>query len=97
MPDHLHAYLEGLVDEADMWLAVVHFKRITGAWLRTHRGTGRWQSGFDVRLKNPALTVQQAMAYVVNNPVRAGLVADWREYPFTGSVDQTGQRGPAML
>jgi len=97
MPWHLHLYMEGLHEEADTWLAVVHLKRITGAWLEDHRGVGRWQAGFDVRVKNAHRNTREAVAYVVNNPVRAGLVEDWRDHPFTGSVDEAGQLGPPVL
>lgn len=27
---------------------------------------------------------EQAVAYVLNNPIAAGIVADWREYPLLG-------------
>jgi hypothetical protein len=28
-----------------------------------------------------------AIRYVLNNPVRAGLVTDWRNYPYIGMID----------
>jgi len=97
MPNHLHLLVEGVGAEADMWLALVHFKRVTGAWLEQHRRIGQWQSGFDARPKDPTTSLRRAAEYVINNPVRAGLVRDWRDYPFTGSVDEHGVLGAPML
>jgi hypothetical protein len=69
-----------------MWLAVVQFKQVTGAWFRDMDRRGRWQRGFDARILEDGEGCEQAALYVWNNPVRAGLVTSWRDYPFSGSA-----------
>ena len=50
MPDHLHALVEGLTERAHGWLLIVHFKQVTGEWLRDVDRRARWQRSFDVRV-----------------------------------------------
>ena len=93
MPDHLHVVVRGLREQSDAWLALVDFKRDTGAWLYARKLPARWQKGFDIRLLDRSEAVEAACLYVWNNPVRAGLVQHWDDYPFSGTiVDGTVQR-----
>ena len=35
----------------------------------------------------PAVTTPEpVVSYILNNPVRGGLVQEWRDYPFSGSL-----------
>jgi putative transposase len=94
MPDHLHLVVRGLRENADAWLAMVRFKRDTGEWMRAAGGTEHWQRGFDARFLHPFDDVEAACRYVLGNPVRAGLVEGWREYPYSGAIRREA-RGPA--
>ena len=61
------------------------WKQRTGwAW---HQRTGSklWQKGFYDRVLRSNDNSLSFARYVVENPVRAGLVADMRDYPFSGS------------
>ncbi|MBU0609547.1 MAG: transposase [Armatimonadetes bacterium] len=84
MPDHCHLLLQGLDETADAWMAVVKFKRDTGVWLDEHRGHGQWQRGFHSDIVDPNDEPEAVAWYIVNNPVRKGLVEDWRDYPYSG-------------
>ena len=85
MPDHVHLVLEGKSDGSDL-------RKLMSAWKQQtadhHRrlGTGRlWQPGFyDHVLRDESLLLN-LIAYVVQNPIRARLVACADEYPFWGS------------
>lgn len=42
-----------------------------------------WSMGYYDRYIRSAKHYDQAFAYTINNPVKAGLVTDWKKYPFT--------------
>jgi len=46
----------------------------------------RWQKDFydHVLRKNEDMVAQ--IKYILDNPVRRGLVSSWDEYPFSGSI-----------
>ena len=98
MPDHLHALLTGLGEQADLWAVMVRFKQETGAWLWRNRPDARWQRSFDARPLRPDESVEAVARYIHNNPVRGGLVKAWQDYPFTGCIEESpwlGARGPS--
>lgn len=86
MPDHWHVVWMGMADGSD--------QRLATAFLREHiaRALG------DVRLQDRAHdhvlreeerkkgAFERACHYVRENPVRAGLVKEWREWSFAGAV-----------
>jgi putative transposase len=86
MPDHLHVMLQGTADTADLWQAIVAFKQRSGFWLGQRRPEVGWQKDFydHIVRKNEDLGAQ--VRYIADNPVRRGLVADWRQYPHTGAI-----------
>jgi len=47
--------------------------------------TIRWERSFYDRIIR-ARELGNKVRYVLNNPVRARLVSDWRDYPFTGAI-----------
>lgn len=76
MPDHCHA-LMSFPAEQGMKKTIADWKR----WLATQRGF-RWQSDFfDHRLRRDE-SFEEKHAYIVNNPVRAGLVVQPEEWPY---------------
>jgi putative transposase len=86
MPDHIHLLVEGLTDDADLRNFMRVFKQQSSfAWRRQHEQQ-LWQRGyFDRVLREEDDTVTVAR-YVLNNPVRAGIVAAPDQYPFLGSL-----------
>jgi putative transposase len=85
MPDHLHLLVTGTSDSADL-IAFAHDvkQRVAYRYLRNHDGR-LWQKGFYdhiVRDREAFLTIAK---YILENPVRAGIVAAPRDYPFSGS------------
>jgi putative transposase len=86
MPDHVHILAEGTCAASDVWLSVVRFKCVTGEWFRDRDRRGRWQSGFDARTVESGEGCEAAALYVWNNPVRAGLVSRWQDYPYSGAL-----------
>lgn len=102
MPDHLHfvaalsdrafrevnAGFRGIVPES-MLDHVASFKRYTTTQLWWPLGgAGRlWQRSSYDRIIRHNDSPMAAIRYVLNNPVRAGLVTDWRNYPYIGMID----------
>jgi putative transposase len=86
MPDHIHLLLEGTHPTADFREFVRIFKqRSSYEWKRTY-GTMLWQrSYFEHVLRDDEDTISVAR-YVLENPVRAGLVSYVEDYPYLGSM-----------
>jgi len=51
-----------------------------------HVPSPHWQKGFFDHILRSGEAYSQKWDYVRENPVRAGLVTDWREWPFLGEV-----------
>lgn len=81
MPDHVHLLLapagENLIDLIGKW------KSYTTHLIRLQEKIGKlWQRSFydhGLRKDEDLINVGE---YIVSNPVRKGLVQDWRDYPY---------------
>jgi putative transposase len=76
MPDHIHMMISFPPD--------ANVSRVMGLWKqglsRTHDIS--WQRNFfDHRLRNDE-NAQSKSDYILQNPVRAGLVDDWQKWPY---------------
>jgi REP element-mobilizing transposase RayT len=85
MPDHAHVILRGRSGPSDPRRAFVAFKQATGYWMAKNRPGVGWQKDFYDHVLRTDEDLLPSIRYIVENPVRKGLVADWRAYPFTGS------------
>jgi putative transposase len=86
MPDHVHLVI-GPSHSCDIVTFVGQFKSLVLRVARRHGMVGRfWQDSFWDHFLRAEEAVEPVVAYVLNNPVRAGLVQEWREYPFSGSL-----------
>ena len=85
MPDHVHTMLEGAGEQADCWQFVKLAKQRSGFRCRRRFGVTLWQSGYHDRVLRKDDTTPTVMRYIIENPVRAGLVQDVRQYPAWGS------------
>jgi len=61
------------------------FKQLSGYWLARNRPEVRWQRGFYDHVLRREEDILVHLRYIAENPVRRGLVDDWRDYGFTGS------------
>jgi putative transposase len=85
MPDHLHALVEGESEVADLRRFVSLFKQQAGfRFSREHDGV-LWQDGYHDRILRDDEQTLEVARYVLENPVRAGLVSSYEQYPFSGS------------
>ena len=86
MPDHLHLMIQGLQSNSDTWRATVLFKQRTGFLFSQAQNDFRWQKDFYDHITRSDEDWQAQVRYIANNPVRAGLVEQWVQYPFTGAI-----------
>lgn len=85
MPDHLHALIEGLTSTSDFRRFVAMFKQRSAFEYRHTRQRRLWQDGYYEHTLRDDDSRLRVAAYIVNNPIRAGLCAAVDEYPFAGS------------
>lgn len=61
------------------------FKQITGFTFKKRTGRTLWQKSYHDHIFRSEESVRRAAQYIAANPVRAGIVANQAEYPYTGS------------
>ena len=88
MPDHVHL-IASPSHRCDIVQLVGRIKAHATRALQAHGTTlDLWQRSFWDHFVRADEDLAQAIAYVVENPVRAGLVAHRADYPFSGgSID----------
>ncbi|HEY4283875.1 MAG TPA: hypothetical protein VGM62_12490 [Chthoniobacterales bacterium] len=86
MPDHLHAIVTPTEDrDAKLSNCSAALKR----WLRSElHATWKWQSGCFDRLLRSDESLHNKWLYLQENPVRAGLVNRWEEWPYRIGFDE---------
>jgi putative transposase len=85
MPDHAHVVLSALVD-GDTERAMKRFKQRSGFLFAQTRRPFAWQKDYHDRVIRNDTEYEQKIRYILANPIRAGLVARWKDYPFKGSM-----------
>jgi putative transposase len=86
MPDHCHLLLCGIDSSSNLPGMIRAFKGRTAVELR-HLGLRNvWQRSFHDHIIRNGEDFRAAAAYVLENPVRAGLVGDPRRWPHSGSL-----------
>jgi REP element-mobilizing transposase RayT len=82
MPDHIHIQLSPL--ETNLMDLINGWKSFTVNLLRRNGLTGPcWQRGFYDHAIRKEEDIRTVAEYIVNNPVRANLVENWVDYPFS--------------
>jgi hypothetical protein len=77
--------VEGLDDGSSLTRFVHDAKQASGFWFSQRNRTRLWQIGYHDRVLRSNEASIDVARYIVENPVRAGLVATPREYPYLGS------------
>ena len=86
MPDHQHLIITGTYSDSDIWNAIVNYKQKTGFWMSVNKPELRWQKDFYDHIIRTNENIAVQVRYILDNPVRKGLVSFWQEYPFKGSI-----------
>ena len=82
MPDHLHALVTATAETADLAQFVRHAKQTSGHAYLQATGRPLWQPGYFERVLRSGEDPLRLIAYMVANPLRAGLTAEANAYPF---------------
>ncbi len=85
MPDHIHV----LAAPLDRNAAVGNFSAAMKRWIRQQaRHDWHWQTGSFDRLLRSDESAAEKWAYMRDNPVRAGLVACWQDWPYRIGLEE---------
>ncbi|HEV8118684.1 MAG TPA: transposase [Thermoanaerobaculia bacterium] len=87
MPDHVHLLL-GVGPGASLPSFVGRWKSLCAKARRQRTGEGQfWQRSFYDHAIRDDQDILETAKYILQNPVEAGLVKDFREYPLCGSME----------
>ena len=84
MPDHMHLLVEGSDESAKLSDFVKRAKQYSGFHGKNLIGGPVWQTGFFERVLRENDDTRALVAYILDNPVRAHLVARVQDYPHIG-------------
>jgi len=82
MPNHQHIIITGTCIDSNIWKAIVSYKQKTGFWMSANKPEIGWQKDFYDHIIRTNEDVAAQVRYVLDNPVRKGLVLLWEEYPY---------------
>lgn len=88
MPNHVHLLLSPGDSRLSLSKIIQMFKSIT---TRRYRAKGAknllWQTYFYDHVIRREEDLNDVARYILENPIRKGIVTDWQRYPFCGLVD----------
>jgi REP element-mobilizing transposase RayT len=89
MPDHVHLILTPLVEPSGKRVVplpeIMKAIKSSSAHVINRQSSIHetiWQEESFDRVLRSSERLDEKMAYILNHPVRGGMVADWREYPW---------------
>jgi REP element-mobilizing transposase RayT len=86
MTDHIHMLLVGNNSDANIKKCLEMFKQKTGYFLSKNYPDIKWQKDFYDHILRSKENIDIHIKYVLNNPVRAGIVEFWKQYKYKGST-----------
>jgi putative transposase len=101
MPDHVHLILTPLVEPSGKRVVplpeIMKAIKSSSAHVinrqRGYPGTIWQEESFD-RVLRSSEKLDEKIAYILDNPVRGGMVADWREYPWVWYQEKQNPYAP---
>jgi|SRR5688572_15853445 putative transposase len=85
MPDHVHLLPKGIRDDSDLRGFVKSAKQSSGQLYAHRRKEPLWQESYYDHVVRPEESLLHVARYIIENPVRAGLVSSPLAYPHLGS------------
>lgn len=85
MPDHVHLLLRGADEDADVKKFMKLFKQKSGYWFKQRFQRSLWHLSYYDHVLRKDEDIRETVMYILNNPVRKGIVSDYKEYSFNGS------------
>jgi REP element-mobilizing transposase RayT len=87
MPDHVHAIISGKTATSDPRKCIAMFKQRTGYLLSKKYKGFFWQKDYYDHILRSDESLVNTVKYILNNPVRAGIVTYWKNYKCFGSTE----------
>lgn len=85
MRDHVHLLVEGTTEAADLRMFARLAKQYSG-YEHAQQGRGRlWQPSYFEHVLRENEDTTAVVAYIMNNPIRAGFARTFGEYAYAGS------------
>jgi hypothetical protein len=78
--------ITGANDEVDLLKTTISYKQKTGFWLSRNKVGASWQKDFFDHIIRKEERLSTHVRYILDNPVRKGLVSDCQDYPFKGAI-----------
>jgi len=85
MPDHVHLLVEGSSGTSDLRAFAKLARQRAGGLYARATGSSLWQRGYYDRVLRRSDDISRFTKYIVENPVRAGLVENANDYPYVWS------------
>ncbi len=86
MPDHFHFVLTGKNSNSNIKKCIDSFKQKSGYWLYKNLPDFKWQKDYYDHILRSDKDLSNQIRYILNNPVKAGLVNCWKKYKMRGST-----------
>ena len=83
MPDHPHLLVSGDDDNSNLMKFISLFKQKSGYWFKKNYNKNLWHISYYDHILKKEESIEDVALYVLENPVRRGLVSDPKEYPFS--------------
>ena len=91
MPDHLHLLPVGEDGNSNLKSFIALFKQKSGYRFKKNYREDLWHVSYYDHVLRKDESIEGVSRYILENPVRRGLVSDFRDYPFSRSfLDLSG-------
>jgi len=87
MPDHIHILNEGRTDNSDLLKGMNLFKQYCSYYLSKNNIGVKLQKDYYDHIHKEEEELVKQIRYLLENPVRKGLVENWEDYKYKGSLD----------
>lgn len=94
MPDHVHLLVLGAADDANAIKFMQRFQQFTGYRFKRSQDSELWQHSFFDRIIRRDEDLLTVARYMLDNPVRSGLVGDQEDWPYSGGTLLAGTEAP---
>lgn len=85
MPDHLHLLVSGLEEQSNLKNFIKLYKQRSGFRFKKITHQNLWHLSYYDHILRKVEAVNDVIMYILNNPVRKGIVTDFKEYRYNGS------------
>jgi putative transposase len=86
MPDHVHLVLGGNNSNSNLKKCLEMFKQKSGYYFSRNTQDIRWQKDYYDHILRSEENLEIHLRYILNNPIRAGIIDYWKRYPYKGST-----------